>query len=440
MRNSISLSRLIARRAIKRQRYVAGNVHRTLSLTTFFLESAIIGSALPEHRVADTKKPEDSKLPRPELNPLLNPVLASHMGRWAEVYFTHPPEKREEAVLELLRELQSNPAPPSNAAQPAPEEAGQKDIRITEVRESPPTAKEPIVCAACGHQNRSGQRFCGMCGTLLSMEAAQVLAEDGPVQQVFEPVPGPSAFTRAPELVSPAVREIIGENAGSPSSPTASPNLPRREPMWPRSTNTLPGFRVEPEPVPDRRRLYVTGVVALLLGGLLYLGWRSAARSSSAAMQEVKLPSSPTGMPSSQSSLTPAATPIEATIQDTKPLSDSRPAATRQGASTKTPPAPAHLDAPPPVEGGAVELAIAQKYLNGTGGKPRDSSEAAKWLWKATSKQNMAATLLLSDLYLRGDGVPHSCDQARVLLDAAARKGKAEAAERLSHLQAFGCQ
>jgi len=46
----------------------------------------------------------------------------------------------------------------------------------------------------------------------------------------------------------------------------------------------------------------------------------------------------------------------------------------------------------------------------------------------------------LSDLYLRGDGVPKSCDQARLLLDAVARKGKASAAERLRNLQAFGCQ
>jgi TPR repeat protein len=61
-------------------------------------------------------------------------------------------------------------------------------------------------------------------------------------------------------------------------------------------------------------------------------------------------------------------------------------------------------------------------------------------LWKAVSKQNLAASLLLSDLYLRGDGVPKSCDQARLLLNAAARKGEAAANERLHNLQSFGCQ
>ena len=53
----------------------------------------------------------------------------------------------------------------------------------------------------------------------------------------------------------------------------------------------------------------------------------------------------------------------------------------------------------------------------------RDSSEAAKLLWKAVSKQNATAAVLLSDLYLRGDGVPRSCDQARLLLVAAAKRG-----------------
>src|SRR2546422_3139037 len=45
-------------------------------------------------------------LPKSDLNPLINPVLGRNLGRWAQVYFTSPPEKREEAVGELLRELE----------------------------------------------------------------------------------------------------------------------------------------------------------------------------------------------------------------------------------------------------------------------------------------------------------------------------------------------
>jgi hypothetical protein len=57
--------------------------------------------------------PNVTTLPDPELNPLLNPLLAAHMGRWAEVYFTTPPEKRAQAVSELVRELTNNPTPAS---------------------------------------------------------------------------------------------------------------------------------------------------------------------------------------------------------------------------------------------------------------------------------------------------------------------------------------
>ena len=82
---------------------------------------------------------------------------------------------------------------------------------------------------------------------------------------------------------------------------------------------------------------------------------------------------------------------------------------------------------------------MAESYLDGTNGKVRDPSEAAKWLWRSFGKKNGAAALLLSDLYVRGEGVPQSCDQARLLLDAAARKGAPGAAERITSLPSRGC-
>ena len=64
-------------------------------------------------------------LPDTELNPLVNPLLAAHMGRWAEVYFTSPPEKRAQAVSDLVRELSNDssspaslPAPPTISREP----------------------------------------------------------------------------------------------------------------------------------------------------------------------------------------------------------------------------------------------------------------------------------------------------------------------------------
>jgi TPR repeat protein len=89
---------------------------------------------------------------------------------------------------------------------------------------------------------------------------------------------------------------------------------------------------------------------------------------------------------------------------------------------------------------GEEELSIAERYLSGGNGRRRNTAEASTWLWRSVAKHNDKATLLLADLYLRGDGVSKNCDQARVLLDSAARKGMSGAGERLRNLQAFGCQ
>src|SRR5438874_2449456 len=89
-------------------------------------------------------------------------------------------------------------------------------------------------------------------------------------------------------------------------------------------------------------------------------------------------------------------------------------------------------------ESGVPDLRLAERYLGGSMGV-RDSSVAAKLLWNAVRKQNTTAAVLLSNLYLRGDGVPRSCDQARILLVAAAKRGAPEAAQQLRNLEVRGC-
>jgi TPR repeat protein len=77
---------------------------------------------------------------------------------------------------------------------------------------------------------------------------------------------------------------------------------------------------------------------------------------------------------------------------------------------------------------------MAREYLAGKGGHP-DGAAAEKVLWKAVANQNGAALLLLSDLYSSGNGVPKNCDQARLLLDAAMRKGVPMANAKFRDLQ-----
>jgi len=388
-------------------------------------------------------KSDASTLPDPELNPLLNPLLAAHMGRWAEVYFTNPPEKRGQAVSELLRELENVPPEPGSLPV-ANGSAGGKTHRSESTPSSPATLGLVLTCRVCAYNNPAEQRFCGMCAAPLQV------SPNARVPQVAEAAPNPGASwcERAlggnfvEDAIDPAVRSTVASAGGDVRGLT-----------WLLPEKNLPRRGVKSRHSRYRNPLYIGAVLATLLAIVGYMAWRGKeARTSMAAPRSAPAsaiptaqpaPSTPARPPSRTGSALPTSTPPASTVQNpSQPVAtsgkdqaaDSRPAA-------RIIPVPASSSAiAAPRQSGAQELATAEKYLNGTLGVTRDSGEAAQWLWKAVRKRNLEATLVLSDLYLRGDGVPKSCDQARLLLDAAARKGERAAAERLRNLQAFGCQ
>lgn len=61
-------------------------------------------------------------------------------------------------------------------------------------------------------------------------------------------------------------------------------------------------------------------------------------------------------------------------------------------------------------------------------------------LWAEVGSGNVSAEIALARLYLRGDGVPKSCEQARVLLSIAAKHGSLEATRPLQNLRIYGCR
>jgi hypothetical protein len=368
------------------------------------------------------------------LNPLINPVLGQNMGRWAEVYFTSPPEKREQAVLELLRELQAESSANENSIgtspsslQEQPSEAG------AEVQQT------PVRCHACGRENPPSHRFCGICGKPVAGPGAvtdlHIHIEEPPQNELAAPVQSnESQFVRAEDAV--------------------------REPAL--STNELPPFQdyrdarfdeiLNDPPASRSYRVYVGIAAAIVIFALGYIALHSMHATSRSAHVEPLAPLEVMATPSAAAPTPPSASKTNAPNR----TSSANRSANQQAAIPSNPdpePVAAHArsiggkttqTAPPTTPGtlvgnGAEELAMAQRYLNGTNGQERDRAEAAKWLWKAVAKHNADATLLLSDLYLKGEGVGKSCDQARVLLDAAARKGVKDAGDRLRHLQAFGC-
>jgi hypothetical protein len=363
-------------------------------------------------RELEPHEPPDT-LPTPELNPLLNPLLGQHMGRWSEVYFTTPPEKREEAVLELLRELEA--AGPTVHA-----------------------GARPVACASCGRDNSPQQNFCGNCGAPLTGDGSTPRAR----------TEGSHAVQPTTRATSPEPALPIADYAGSlrSFSPVARQRETRRA-GWLRIVDNL----IEP----GSSRFYVGSALVLVMVALTYMAWRSAQVVSqisqpapaaavhrpapAGADQSPVKPESPGPGAANANPAPPVAAPALSTSgAPTTPVRFDP--VTRTSAPAPPTPSTAAPQTPALGTGGAEELAAAQGFLNGTDGHERNSATAAEWLWKAVAKQNADATLQLSELYLKGDGVEKNCDQARLLLDAAARKGLKDAAERLRQLPDFGCQ
>lgn len=70
----------------------------------------------------------------------------------------------------------------------------------------------------------------------------------------------------------------------------------------------------------------------------------------------------------------------------------------------------------------------------------QDRSAEATRLWSAVASGDSSAEVDLARLYLNGEGVPRNCEQAKVLLRAAAKAGSAEARQQLRKLPTRGCR
>jgi hypothetical protein len=83
-----------------------------------------------------------------------------------------------------------------------------------------------------------------------------------------------------------------------------------------------------------------------------------------------------------------------------------------------------------------AELASGRELIPG---KPRRAEDVSS-LWLAVENGDAAAEIQLANHYAAGDGVEKNCDQARVLLQAAAKRGSELATKRLAALSSDGCQ
>lgn len=70
---------------------------------------------------------------------------------------------------------------------------------------------------------------------------------------------------------------------------------------------------------------------------------------------------------------------------------------------------------------------------------PQDRSAKAMRLWSSVASGNSSAGVDLARLYLSGEGVSRNCEQAKVLLQVAAKGGSVEAQQQLKKLRTSGC-
>jgi TPR repeat protein len=70
---------------------------------------------------------------------------------------------------------------------------------------------------------------------------------------------------------------------------------------------------------------------------------------------------------------------------------------------------------------------------------PSNAGKTLQQLWTAVQAGDSNAAIALADRYMRGDGVPANCVQARVLLLAASERNNAIAIKKLHELDKNGC-
>jgi len=288
----------------------------------------------------------------------------------------------------------------------------------------------PLVrCPSCGGANPASHKFCGKCGATLPEEDEAAHSDRG------SDASGPESAASTGEGVRSAPQPFE-------HSITNPDELSLFRSFRPADSSDSDDWEIESGV--RRYRVYIGLLLVIVLGGLGFAAWRASKNSPQGSREEPPPP--PTATQEAPQQATPTKPP-STKVPEKKP-SVERPetstpsAAKKANAAPPTSSAAPSAEAPPSaaVDNGSEELDMARHYLNPSNGRTRDSAEAAKWLWKSIAKHNSEATVLLADLYMKGDGVSKNCDQARVLLDSAARKGLSSAAERLRNLQAFGCQ
>jgi hypothetical protein len=271
------------------------------------------------------------------------------------------------------------------------------------------------------------------------------------------------------QLVETSTKPAFGLNFGQ----SLQSGMPRHEfpqpsyretsaPALPRSTPFLSEWRypdgLHTDARPRGSGLVTAAVVAclLLLAVLLYSFRESIGRSLISLGQQLSAPSE-----NSQAQVPDTAKPAEEAQQPATANPGVQPApgtpAKQGNAASPSQAATSGADkseaTPPPAD---REKAVSppakeqSQFRDERPGSPaeeggpkntrnQDPAEEVRALWSAVSQGDTSAEVTLAKLYMIGRGVKKNCDQARVLLRVAAKKGNPEAIAKLSQITRQGC-
>jgi hypothetical protein len=258
---------------------------------------------------------------------------------------------------------------------------------------------------------------------------------------------------RDPNLKLPDISSILMQPAGV-SSGTA--NAPRQR------SPVLGGQAAEhrlpwTEDLTLSSAISIMFILALTVGiyvfhreagqGLIWLGERMGGRSEGTSQSSANAtvsvhpseppkpaapapdpPSPPSGLASSEHAIQ------EQPPADSTPPSAADPLPSHSLPTTNSSPGTSATSRDP----GQSEYLQAEQLLRANSGV--GTADAVQLLWISVEKGNPSAEIALADLYWHGRGVPKNCDQTRILLAAAARKGNPEAHRRLEQFQQEGCE
>jgi hypothetical protein len=197
----------------------------------------------------------------------------------------------------------------------------------------------------------------------------------------------------------------------------------------------------------SRRNLYLGIVLGALFASFVaipiagYFGGRNRIESSSSApVATAAQESAASEVPPVQADPSAASNPSQQNIS--APLNTQRSTATHSYPGSSVSGSPKNISSVSSSPFGSRNSGIISQSVqprSGSANGVKKSTATPQQLWTAVQAGDANAAVLLADRYLRGDGVPTNCVQARVLLLAASEKKNPAAIKKLHELDETGC-